>query len=58
VNGVSYGGLIGTGRAFVSYIQELLKDENQIISNKYKNLLFEENVLNNGKKSGMCLSWF
>ena len=58
VNGVSYGGLLGTGKSFVAYIQELLKSENQIISNKYKNLLFEENMLNNGKGSNMCLSWF
>lgn len=58
VNGVSYGGLIGTGKAFVVYIQELLKSENQLISAKYKKLLFEENILNNGKYSNMCLSWF
>jgi D-alanyl-D-alanine carboxypeptidase len=58
VNGISYGGLLGTGRAFVTYIQELLKPDNQLISNDYKNLLFEENILNNGKESKMCLSWF
>jgi CubicO group peptidase (beta-lactamase class C family) len=53
VNGVSYGGLIGTPTAFVTYIQELLKDDSNLISNEYKQMLFQEN-----KNTGMCLSWF
>lgn len=58
VNGPSHGGLLGTGGAFVRYIQELLKTDSQLISEEYKVLLFEENILNNGKPSKMCLSWF
>lgn len=58
VNGVSYGGLIGTPRAFVAYLQELLKTNNKLISNEYKQLLFHENKTNQGKNTGMCLSWF
>ena len=58
VNGPSYGGLFGSGNSFVRYIQELLKPECKLISSEYKKLLFEENILNNGKASGMCLSWF
>jgi len=53
VNGAPYGGLIGKPTAFVKYIQELLKDNNALISNEYKQLLFQEN-----KNTGMCLSWF
>ena len=53
VNGAPYGGLIGKPIAFVTYIQELLKDNNTLISNEYKQLLFQEN-----KNTGMCLSWF
>jgi D-alanyl-D-alanine carboxypeptidase len=53
VNGASYGGLIGKPTAFVRYIQELLKVSSGLISNPYKQMLFQEN-----KNTGMCLSWF
>jgi D-alanyl-D-alanine carboxypeptidase len=58
VNGISYGGLVGTGSAFVTYVQKLLKPDSQLISAKYKDFLFEENILKNGKGTNMCLSWF
>jgi CubicO group peptidase (beta-lactamase class C family) len=58
VNGISYGGLIGTGSGFVSYLQELLRTDNRLISDEKKNQLFTENKTINGKDSGMCLSWF
>ncbi len=53
VNGAAYGGLIGKPEAFVTYIQELLKDNSRLVNLKYKQMLFQEN-----KSSGMCLSWF
>ncbi len=58
VNGAPYGGLIGNPSAFVTYIQELLKENNTLLSNEYMQLLFEENKTNNGKATGMCMSWF
>jgi D-alanyl-D-alanine carboxypeptidase len=58
VNGASYGGLIGTPTAFVSYLQELLKAESSLISEEYKQMLFQENKTNKGKNTGMCFSWF
>lgn len=58
VNGVSYGGLIGTPSAFVEYTQALLRSECQLVSDDYKKILFTENHTNNGKATGMCLSWF
>ncbi|HMS64524.1 MAG TPA: serine hydrolase domain-containing protein [Ignavibacteria bacterium] len=58
VNGVSYGGLIGTANAFVKYIQELLKTDCRLISKEYKSFLFTENHTNNNKPTGMCLSWY
>ncbi|MFV8328239.1 serine hydrolase domain-containing protein [Flavobacterium sp. ZS1P14] len=58
VNGVSYGGLIGTSNAFVKYIQELLKPNCKLITADYKKKLFTENYTNNNKTTGMCLSWF
>ncbi|ESU24833.1 beta-lactamase [Flavobacterium enshiense DK69] len=57
-NGTSYGGLIGTPLAFIAYIQELMKDNSALISDKYKQMLFEENKNCNGKNTAMCLSWF
>lgn len=58
VNGASYGGLIGIPTAFVAYLQELLRTGNSLIAEEYRQLLFLENKTNNGKKTGMCLSWF
>ena len=58
LNGAPYGGLIGTIGGYVTYLQELLKPDSQLISPAYKALLFTENHTNNGKPSGMCLSWY
>jgi len=58
VNGTAYGGLIGAGSAFVTYLQELLRTNNRLISEEVKRQLFTENALNNGKHTNMCLSWF
>ncbi len=58
VNGVSYGGLIGNVNSFVKYIQELLKSNCILISDEYKEMLFQENYTNEGKATRMCLSWF
>ncbi len=58
VNGAAYGGLIGTSNAFVKYIQELLRSDGRLISDSSKKLLFSENLTNDGKATGMCLSWF
>ncbi|HLN53664.1 MAG TPA: serine hydrolase domain-containing protein [Lentimicrobium sp.] len=58
VNGASYGGLIGTPVAFMKYIQELLKPDCKLITEDFKKLLFIENLTNDNKATGMCLSWF
>lgn len=58
VNGTSYGGLIGTTGAFVTYIRELLKPNSILISDEYKKLLFTENFTSNNKATDMCLGWF
>jgi len=58
VNGTPYGGLIGTGRSFVLYLQELLKPQNRLLSDEYRKQLFTENYTKNNKTTGMCLSWF
>jgi len=58
VNGMAYGGLIGSADAFVAFGQALLKQESQLLSAPYKELLFEEQLLSSGKKTGMSLGWF
>lgn len=58
MNGASYGGLIGTPCAFVKYIQQLLKPDGLLLSADARKTLFTENYTNNGKPTGMCLSWF
>lgn len=58
VNGPSYGGLIGTARSLSKYIQDLLKPGSNIISDDLKRMMFTENIANNNKRTGMCLSWF
>ncbi len=58
VNGASYGGLIGNVNSFVKYIQELSRPNGKLITDEYKERLFIENSTNQGKATGMCLSWF
>ena len=58
INGSSYGGLIGTARSFQAYVQQLLKTNNSLINEECKKLLFTENHTNDGRSTGMCLSWF
>ena len=58
LNSASWGGLMGTPKAFMKYVQELLKEDSRLISPKFKKLLFTENLTNEKKATGMCLSWF
>lgn len=56
-NGLAYGGMIGSGRALISYAQTLLKENSPLISDRYKQELFTERNVN-GKPTGMSFSWF
>ncbi len=58
VNGISYGGLIGTVNALIKYAQELLKPNSALLGDAYKKMLFTENYTAGNKPTGMCLSWF
>ena len=58
MNGAAYGGLIGTSDGFARYLQALLDTAGPLLSAESTELLFTENVLRSGKRSGMCLSWF
>jgi D-alanyl-D-alanine carboxypeptidase len=58
VNGVSYGGLTGTPDALIKYIRELMILNNRLLAENARVMLFTENITNDKKKTGMCLSWF
>jgi len=58
INGSSYGGLVGTAHSFKTYVQQLLRTNNSLISEQYKKLFFTENYTDDNKPTGMCLSWF
>lgn len=58
LNGHGYSGVVGTHVAMQMYIQELLNVDSELLTSSSKKTLFQENTLSNGKKSGMCLSWF
>ncbi len=58
LNGSAYGGLIGTPKAFMKYLQALLDSGSKLITPKSKQTLFTENYTNKNNPTGMCLSWF
>jgi len=58
VNGAAYGGLIGTPGAFIAFAQNLLKPEGKLLSPESRQTMWQENILNNGKTSGMSLGWY
>ncbi len=58
VNGAAYGGLIGEPGAFIAFAQSLLKPESKLLSPESRQTMWQENILNNGKASGMSLGWF
>jgi D-alanyl-D-alanine carboxypeptidase len=58
VNGVSYGGLVGTADGFMRYVQALLDPGGGLLSEASQSELFADHVLRDGKRAGMSLSWF
>ena len=56
-NGTAYGGLFGSASGLVKYAQALLQGNSILLNNRYKQLLFTENVIQ-GKRTGMSLSWY
>lgn len=58
MNGAAYGGLSGTADGFARYVQALLDPGSGLLNTKSRALLFAENMLRDGKPSGMALSWF
>jgi D-alanyl-D-alanine carboxypeptidase len=58
VNGVAYGGIMGTADGFARYAQGLLDPSSGLLSVESRDLLFTENLLDSGRPSGMSMAWF
>ncbi len=58
LNGSAYGGLIGRPAAFIAFAQDFLKPQARLLSAASRKQMLQENRLNDGKASGMCLAWY
>lgn len=58
VNGSAYGGLLGKPGAFITFIQDLLRPDSRLLSPESRREMFTENRLNDGRATGMSLSWY
>jgi hypothetical protein len=58
INGISYGGLIANTYGMIKYARELLKSDSRLLSDEYRKKMFTEFTLNNGRQTGMCMSWY
>lgn len=57
VNGPSYGGLFANASAVFTVLRELLKEEQMLLSNSSKELLFRRQLSKEGKPINMTLGW-
>ncbi len=55
LNGTSFGGLIGSTDAFAVILQDLLKYDSVLLTNK--SILYKKYILNKGKSIDMTLAW-
>jgi CubicO group peptidase (beta-lactamase class C family) len=56
-NGAAYGGMVGTAKGLIQYAQVLLKNDESLLSTKYKQVLFTQTSAG-GKPCNMATSWF
>ncbi|MDA8105109.1 MAG: serine hydrolase [Nitrospiraceae bacterium] len=57
LNGPSFGGVIGSAKAFSRILQDLLSDESILIRENTKQLLYESEKTNSDKPIPMTLGW-
>ncbi len=57
MNGPAYGGLIGTARAFGTFLQDLLRDDSRLLGAEAKTLFFSEQVDSSGRTMPTTLGW-
>lgn len=58
VNGAAYGGIMGSADGFVRFAQALMDPGRGLLSEESLQVLFTENVLADGRASGMSMAWF
>lgn len=58
MNAFGYSGILASSNGMVKFGQALLDGKSILMEQESKNLMFTENILNNGIHTGMCLSWF
>lgn len=58
VNGTPYGGLVADTAAMIKYARALLNKDSRLLTESYRKMMFTENILSGGRRTGMCLSWF
>ncbi|MBN1949743.1 MAG: beta-lactamase family protein [Bacteroidales bacterium] len=58
LNAASYGGSFANAGTLLKYGQTLMQKDSPLLSDTTKNLLFEEQFLENGKSAGHTLGWF
>ncbi|HXY53072.1 MAG TPA: serine hydrolase domain-containing protein [Nitrospirota bacterium] len=57
VNGPSFGGAIGSAKAFSRILQDLLSDQSVLLSRDTRHILYERQKTNLGKYIEMTLAW-
>jgi len=57
VNGPSFGGAIGSARAFGRILQDLLSEPSKLLGASAKQLLYSQQQIESGKKIEMTLGW-
>jgi len=57
INGISYGGMIGSAGGLVKYARALLRNDSEFLHEDYKKKLFTESIIDQ-KPTGMAFSWF
>ncbi len=57
LNGPSYGGAIGSARAFSRILQDLLSENSKLLSSSTKQMLYIRQSTESGKKVDMTLGW-
>jgi hypothetical protein len=57
VNGPSFGGAIGSAKAFSTILQDLLAERSVLLSENSKSLLFSRQKMRSGKYIDMTLGW-
>jgi CubicO group peptidase (beta-lactamase class C family) len=57
-SGRAYGGLIANGYSLTKFLYELSKPHSLLLSDAWKDVLFDKQKINNGDEIEMALGWF